>query len=197
MRHLKIPLALLALVGLIALAGCGGSDSTSSDSSASSDSTTASTAATDSTASDSTAATTSTSSDPAAAAYGQGLTQALTDFGTGFQQLGTKIQGASNPGDVSSGVSDLQSQISTTVNDLKALDPPAAAQGGQDQIISALENLSSELGKVGDAVQSGNANGAKDAVKQLQPAVSTFQQDLQAGLTSIAQAGVPIGGPGG
>lgn len=188
MRYLKLPLVLLAIVGLIALTGCGGDDSSSTESSSTATST-------DSTTTDASAATDSTASsaDPAAEEYGQGLTAALTDFGTSFQKLGSDLQGASKPAQISAGVSQLEDQLSTTIDELNALDPPAEAQDGQDQVVAAFEGLSGKLGDVGDAVGAGDPQAAKQAAQALQSAVASFQGDLQAGITEITQAGVPVG----
>jgi hypothetical protein len=182
MRNLKITLMLLALVGLIAVAGCGGSDDSSS-----SDSSTA----TESTSTDSSTATDTTSADNGD--YAQQLTTILTDFGTTFQTLGTKLQSVSDQDALSSGISELEDQIQTTISDLKALDAPPEAQEGQDEIIAAFEAFSEKLSAVGDAVDSGDASAAKSAAQDLQTAAQTFQQDFGAGIQKITQSGVEVG----
>jgi TolA-binding protein len=188
MRNLKIMLMLVALVGLIAVAGCGGSDSSSTSSSTTASDTTA----TDSTATDST----STSAD--SGDYATQLTTILTDFGTSFQTLGTKLQNVKDEKALASGIDELESQIQTTITDLKALTPPPEAQAGQDKVIAAFEAFSGKLTDVSDAVASGDASAATTAAKDLQAAASTFQTDFTAGITEIAQSGVNVGpGTGG
>jgi hypothetical protein len=188
MRNLKITLMLLALVGLIAVAGCGSDDSSDSSSSDSTTATESSTTATDSTSSD------STSADDGD--YAQSLTAILTDFGTSFQTLGTKLQGVKDEDALASGIDELESQIQTTIDDLKALDPPEEAQQGQDDVIAAFEAFSQKLTDVSDAVDSGDASAAKTAAQDLQEAATTFQQDFTAGITEITQSGVEVGGAG-
>ena len=186
MRNLKISLMLLALVGLVAVAGCGGDDSSSS--------TTSSTTATEST----TTATDSTSTDAASGDYAQQLTSVLTEFGTSFQALGTKLQNVSDKDALATGIDELESQIGTTISDLKALEAPPEAQEGQDEVIAAFEAFSGKLTDVSDAVSSGDAAAATSAAKELQAAASTLQTDFTAGISKIAQAGVDVGtGSGG
>lgn len=184
MRHLKIPLLLLALVGLIALSGCG--DDESSDST----STSAESTATD-------ASTESTATDAGSDDYGGQLTTILTTFGTDFQALAPEISGAKTPEDFNTLVDEAETGIQTTIDDLSALEPPAEAQEGQDQLIAAFEGFSSSLTGVSDAAASGDKAALQSAAADLQTAAQTFTTDLTEAAQSLQAAGVSVGSAAG
>lgn len=168
MRLLRIPFVVLALVGLIAVAGCGGSDSTDGSS-------------TDALSED---------------AYAEQVTTIVTSFATSFQALGTEISSANDPAQLSDGLNQAEAGIQGAIDDLDALQPPAGAEQAQEQLIGALEGFSTELSKLGDAVDSGDKNATKAAVAGLQSASLQFQSDLSEAQTSFDDAGITLG-PGG
>lgn len=168
MRLLRIPLALLALVGLIALTGCGSSDSTDSSSSE------------------------ALSND----AYAQQVTTIITSFGTSFQALGSEISNASDPAQLTDGLKQAEDGIQGAIDDLNALQPPADAEQGQQQLVAALEGFSAELTKVSDAVESGDKSAITAAVAGLQTASVTLSGDLSEAQKSLEAAGITLGSGG-
>jgi len=169
MRLLRIPLLILALVGLIAVAGCGGSDSSDS---------------TDGTSSE------ALSSDE----YAQQAQQVLVEFGTSFQQLGTQISNSKNPQQFGDLVDQAEQEIQGAIDDFSALQPPADAQEGHDQTLSALENFSSKLTDVSDAADSGDKQALQEAAQALQQAGLDFQTELTQAAQKLQDAGIELGG---
>jgi hypothetical protein len=168
MRLLRIPLIVLALVGLIALAGCGGDDSTDSSSS---------------------------SSDALSnEEYAQQAQAILLEFGTSFQQLGTEISGSKDPQEFSDLVNQAEDEIQGAIDDFDALQPPADAQEGHDQTLSALENFSSKLTDVSEAADSGDDQALQEAAQALQQAGLDFQSELTQAAQSLQDAGIELGG---
>lgn len=168
MRLLRIPLIVLALVGLIALAGCGGDDSTDSSSS---------------------------SSDALSnEEYAQQAQAILLEFGTSFQQLGTEISSSKDPQEFSDLVNQAEDEIQSAIDDFDALQPPADAQEGHDQTLSALENFSSKLTDVSEAADSGDKQALQEAAQALQQAGLDFQAELTQAAQSLQDAGIELGG---
>lgn len=178
MRLLRIPLIVLALVGLIAVAGCGGSDS--SDSSGGTDST----GGTDS----------SSSAALSNEEYAQQAQEILVRFGQNFQQLGTEISNSKNPQQFSDFVNQAETEIQGAIDDFSALQPPADAQEGHDQTLSALENFSSKLTDVSDAADSGDKQALQQAAQALQQAGLDFQGELTQAAQKLQDAGIELGG---
>jgi hypothetical protein len=168
MRHLRIPLIILALVGLIAVTGCGGSDSTSGD------------------------ATSSEALSPEE--YAKQAQQVLIEFGTSFQQLGTEISSSKNPQQFSDLVNQAEDQIQTAIDDFDALQPPPEAQEAHDQTLAALENFSSKLTDVSDAAESGDKQALQEAAQALQQAGLDFQSELTQAAQKYQDAGIDLGG---
>jgi hypothetical protein len=168
MRHLRIPLIILALVGLIAVTGCGGSDSTSGD------------------------ATSSEALSPEE--YAKQAQQVLIEFGTSFQQLGTEISSSKNPQQFSDLVNQAEDQIQTAIDDFDALQPPPEAQEAHDQTLAALENFSSKLTDVSDAAESGDKQALQEAAQALQQAGLDFQGELTQAAQKYQDAGIDLGG---
>lgn len=188
MRNLRTPLILLALVGLIALAGCGSDDSTSS--------TEATTSTSSSTATDET---TSTASGDALTPeeYTQAAGQVLLAFGTAFQKIGPEIAASSSPEEFGSLVDQAETEIQGAIDDFAAITPPAEAQEGHDQVLSALEDFSSKLTDVSDAAASGDKTALQDAATALGQAGLDFQDQLTTAQKSLQDAGISLGGSGG
>lgn len=168
MRLLRIPLIVLALVGLIALAGCGSDDSTDSSSSSSEALTNEE--------------------------YAQQAQAILLEFGTSFQQLGTEISNSKDEAQFSELVDEAEAEIQGAIDDFSALQPPADAQEGHDQTLSALENFSSKLTDVSDAAESGDKQALQEAAQALQEAGLTFQTELTQAAQSLQDAGIELGG---
>jgi len=166
MRLLRIPLIVLALVGLIAIAGCGGDDSTDSSSSE------------------------ALSNEE----YAQEAQQILVEFGTNFQQLGTQISSAKTPEEFGDLVDQAEDEIQSAIDDFSELQPPADAQQGHDQTLSALENFSSKLTDVSDAADSGDNQALQEAAQALQKAAIDFQTELTQAAQSFQDAGIDLGG---
>lgn len=166
MRLLRIPFILLALVGLIAVAGCGSSDSTDSSTSA-------------------------TLTDDE---YTQQAEAILISFGTSFQQLGTQISNSKDTAQFSDLVNQAETEIQGAIDDFSALNPPADAQAGNDQVLSALENFSSKLTDVSDAADSGDKQALAEAATALQSAGVDFQTELTQAQQSLSDAGITLGG---
>ena len=185
MNLAKLPLIALVLACLIAFGGCGGSsDSTSSDSTSSSTES--------STSADSSTDTTAASGD-----YSQELGSILTDFGTSFQSTGADLQGVTDPDELTSGINSLQDETQSTLDELNALDPPSEAQEGQDQLVSAFDDLQGSLGDISE-IDPSNPQGAQDVASQFQDAASQFQTDFGAAIDTLSAAGVgPAAGAGG
>jgi len=171
MRHLRIPLLVLALVGLIAVAGCGGSDST------------------DSTSGD---ATSSEALSPEE--YAQQAQQVLIEFGTSFQQLGTEISNSKDPQQFSDLVNKAEDEIQSAIDDFSALQPPPEAQEAHDQTLAALEDFSSKLSDVSDAAESGDKQALQEAAQALQQAALDFQSELTQAAQKYQDAGINLGG---
>ncbi len=169
MRLLRIPLIVLALVGLIALAGCGGDDSTDSSDSSSSGALTNE-------------------------EYAQQAQAILLDFGTSFQQLGTEISNSKDPQQFGDLVDQAEQEIQGAIDDFSALQPPADAQEGHDQTLSALENFSSKLTDVSDAADSGDKQALQEAAQALQQAGLDFQTELTQAAQKLQDAGIELGG---
>jgi hypothetical protein len=169
MRLLRIPLIVLALVGLIAVAGCGGSDSSDSTDSSSSE---------------------ALSNEE----YAQQAQAILLDFGTQFQELGTQISNSKTPQEFSDLVNQAEDEIQSAIDDFSALTPPADAQEGHDQTLSALENFSSKLTDVSDAADSGDKQALQEAAQALQQAGLDFQTELTQAAQSLSDAGINLGG---
>ena len=169
MRLLRIPLIVLALVGLIALAGCGGDDSTDSSDSSSSGALTNE-------------------------EYAQQAQAILLDFGTSFQQLGTEISNSKDPQQFGDLVDQAEQEIQGAIDDFSALQPPADAQEGHDQTLSALENFSSKLTDVSDAADSGDKQALQEAAQALQEAGLDFQTELTQAAQKLQDAGIELGG---
>jgi hypothetical protein len=166
MRLLRIPLVLLALVGLIALAGCGGDDSTDgTDSEALSNE-----------------------------EYAQEAQEILIEFGTNFQELGTQISDAKDRQEFADLVDEAEAEIQGAIDDFSELQPPADAQEGHDQTLSAFENFSSKLTDVSEAAESGDAQALQEAAQALQQAAVDFQTELTQADESFQEAGIDIGG---
>jgi hypothetical protein len=159
MRLLRIPLIVLALVGLIAIAGCGSDDSTDGTSSE------------------------ALSNEE----YAQQAQEILAEFGANFQELGAKISASKNTQEFSDLVNQAEDEIQGAVDDFSALQPPADAQEGHDQLLSALENFSSKLTDVSDAAESGDKQA-------LQQAALDFQTELNQAAQSLQDAGIELGG---
>jgi len=169
MRLLRIPLIVLALVGLIALAGCGGDDSTDSSDGSSSGALTNE-------------------------EYAQQAQAILLDFGTSFQQLGTEISNSKDPQQFGDLVDQAEQEIQGAIDDFSALQPPADAQEGHDQTLSALENFSSKLTDVSDAADSGDKQALQEAAQALQQAGLDFQTELTQAAQKLQVAGIELGG---
>jgi len=169
MRLLRIPLIVLALVGLIALAGCGDDDSTDSSDSSSSGALTNE-------------------------EYAQQAQAILLDFGTSFQQLGTEISNSKDPQQFGDLVDQAEQEIQGAIDDFSALQPPADAQEGHDQTLSALENFSSKLTDVSDAADSGDKQALQEAAQALQQAGLDFQTELTQAAQKLQDAGIELGG---
>ncbi|HEX2387572.1 MAG TPA: hypothetical protein VHI96_00570 [Solirubrobacterales bacterium] len=169
MRLLRIPLIVLALVGLIALAGCGGDDSTDSSDGSSSGALTNE-------------------------EYAQQAQAILLDFGTSFQQLGTEISNSKDPQQFGDLVDQAEQEIQGAIDDFSALQPPADAQEGHDQTLSALENFSSKLTDVSDAADSGDKQALQEAAQALQQAGLDFQTELTQAAQKLQDAGIELGG---
>jgi len=169
MRLLRIPLIVLALVGLIALAGCGGDDSTDSSDGSSSGALTNE-------------------------EYAQQAQAILLDFGTSFQQLGTEISNSKDPQQFGDLVDQAEQEIQGAIDDFSALQPPADAQEGHDQTLSALENFSSKLTDVSDAADSGDKQALQEAAQALQQAGLDFQTELTQAAQKLQEAGIELGG---
>jgi hypothetical protein len=172
MQLLRIPLIILALVGLIAIAGCGGDDST-----------------------DSTDATDATSSEALSnEEYAQEAQAILVEFGTNFQSLGSEISASKSPEEFSKLVDEAEAEIQGAIDDFSALQPPADAQEGHDQTLSALENFSSKLTDVSEAAESGDDKALQDSATALQEAAVDFQSELTQAAESFQDAGIDLGG---
>ena len=169
MRLLRIPLIVLALVGLIALAGCGGDDSTDSSDSSSSGALTNE-------------------------EYAQQAQAILLDFGTSFQQLGTEISNSKDPQQFGDLVDQAEQEIQGAIDDFSALQPPADAQEGHDQTLSALENFSSKLTDVSDAADSGDKQALQEAAQALQQPGLDVQTELTQAAQKLQDAGIELGG---
>jgi len=169
MRLLRIPLIVLALVGLIALAGCGGDDSTDSTDGSSSE---------------------ALSNEE----YAEQAQTILLTFGTSFQELGTEISSSKNPEEFSQLVDEAEAEIQTAIDDFSELQPPADAQEGHDQTLSALENFSSKLTDVSEAADSGDEQALQEAAQALQQAGLDFQSELTQAASSLQEAGIELGG---
>ena len=168
MRLLRIPLIVLALVGLIALAGCGSDDSTDS--------------------------TGSSSEALSNEEYQQQAQEILLEFGTSFQQLGTEISNSKNPQQFGDLVDQAEDEIQGAIDDFSALQPPADAQEGHDQTLSALENFSSKLTDVSEAADSGDKQALQEAATALQQAGVDFQTELTQAAQSLSDAGIDLSG---
>jgi len=160
MRHLRIPFLILALVGLIAVAGCGGSDSTDS-----------------------------TGDDLSNEEYAQQAASVMIEFASSFQRASASLPSASDGQESANGIDAMEDATRTAIDNYSALTPPTDAQQGHDQVVAALENLSSKLADVSDAAKSGKL---KQASKALQQAGTDFQQDLAQADTSLKEAGVDL-----
>ncbi len=172
MRVLRISFIVLALFGLVAVAGCGGSDSTDSSDSSSSE---------------------ALSNEE----YTQQAQAILLDFGTSFQQLGTDISASKTPEEFSNLVDKAEDEIQGAIDDFSALTPPADAQEGHDQTLSALENFSSKLTDVSEAADSGDDQALQEAAQALQTAGLDFQKELTQAAQSLSDAGIDLGGSSG
>ena len=181
MRVLRISFIVLALFGLVAVAGCGGSDSTDSSDSSSSE---------------------ALSNEE----YTQQAQAILLDFGTSFQQLGTDISASKTPEEFSNLVDKAEDEIQGAIDDFSALTPPADAQEGHDQTLSALENFSSKLTDVSEAADSGDDQALQEAAqalaaKRMSGGVKTagldFQKELTQAAQSLSDAGIDLGGRSG
>jgi hypothetical protein len=170
MRLLRIPLIVLALVGLIALAGCGGDDSTDST--------------------DGTESSEALSNEE----YAQEAQAILVEFGTNFQELGTEISNSKDTEEFSELVDEAEEEIQGAIDDFSELQPPADAQEGHDQTLSALENFSSNLTDVSEAAESGDKQALQEAAQALQEAAVDFQTELTSAAESFQEAGIDLGG---
>ncbi len=169
MRVLRIPFIILAVFGLIAVAGCGGSDSTDSSSSEA-----------------------LTNEE-----YAQQASTILLEFGTSFQQLGADISASNTTEEFSTLVNQAEDEIQTAIDQFSALTPPADAQEGHDQTLSALENFSSKLTDVSEAADSGDDQALQEAAQGLQQAGLDFQTELTQAAQSLQDAGISLDGSSG
>lgn len=185
MRPLQTSLLVLVCLALVALGGCGG-DNSSKDSStqASTDSTEPSTASTD-----------SSPSGGQAGQYGADLRQILSDFTASFQASAGALQQAKSVPDAAGNLTAMENSLQTAADSIKALEPPAAAQAGQDQLVSALEGFSSRLSPITTAAASGDNQAANSAANDLQPALSAFESEFSAAVQALGDAGVPLPPP--
>ncbi len=172
MRVLRVPFIILALAGLIAVVGCGGSDSTDSTDSSSSEELTNE-------------------------EYAQEASAILLEFGTSFQQLGADISASKTPEEFGTLVDDAEAEIQTAIDEFSALNPPADAQEGHDQTLSALENFSSKLTDVSEAADSGDDQALQEAAQGLQEAGLDFQTELTQAAQSLEEAGISLNGDSG
>lgn len=126
-------------------------------------------------------------------AYADQATAVLSSFASSFQSLGSQLSSSKDPQQLSDGLTQAEDQIQGTIDDLKALQPPEAAQQGQDQLVTALEGFSSELTTVNDALGSGDKSQIKAALAGLQTAGLKFQSDLGTAQKSLEDAGITLG----
>ncbi len=169
MQRLRVPLILVALSGLIAVTGCGASEGTS----------------------------TSPDSDALSKDdYAQRAQDVLIDFGSGFEELGARIAASKTTAEFKERVDSAEEQIKDAIDDFGSLRPPEDAQKGHDQVLSALENLSSKLADVGVAAGADRKGALRDAATALRTAAFEFQDQLIQAQQSFQDAGLELGDAG-
>ena len=85
---------------------------------------------------------------------------------------------ATNPSQVSDLVGAMQGAFDTAAADLGAVEPPEEVVDLHDELIATMSELGDQVGTVGEALQSGNAQEAQQAAIELQAALTESQTQV-------------------
>ena len=129
-------------------------------------------------------------------AYARAVRTELARFTVEARSIGSQLLGASDPAGFQRLMEEGQANISTAIEGLEALQPPAGTEAGHDELIAAFEAFSSDLTEVADGASAGGAGGPAAAAAQLQAAARAFTERLGGALQELGSAGVEVGPAG-
>ena len=98
-------------------------------------------------------------------AYVKALNQAQTGLQQRFSQLGEKVTATSTPAQDRRTLAAYQRAVTTTVDDLRAIDPPSGFEGLHRQFVGEVADFGSALRQARARIANGDALAARTGVK--------------------------------
>jgi hypothetical protein len=126
--------------------------------------------------------------------YAAEVESVLEPLDAELQEIGDTVTGAQDIDDVAVAVDAFESEIRETIDELRAIEPPAEVQEAHRRLIDAFTSFNSAVTRLAEAAQSGSSVAVVAAAARLQLATGTLKSQLGDAEQLLEDAGIDVSG---